>query len=195
MQKKSPVSLNPFPLGSRLCGLFPEVKLSIAGAPSWFYSRPSFSFPFVKPPNMIPNVEESVLASDFSLKHAAPPKPEAPWIKRCDYGIKFTDEIQIIEQPSGVSETEVTTNKDEDEEEEDEDQHDEEEEEPRDKEKDLDDEQNERYYMRSYVKEQRRKMARAYSERVAGTNAEDLFGGGREEEEEEEEEMEAGKDI
>lgn len=189
------MSLNPFPLGSRLCGLFPEVKLSIAGAPSWFYSRPSFSFPFVKPPNMIPNVEESVLASDFSLKHAAPPKPEAPWIKRCDYGIKFTDEIQIIEQPSGVSETEVTTNKDEDDEEEDEDQHDEDDEEPRDKEKDLEDEQNERYYMRSYVKEQRRKMARAYSERVAGTNAEDLFGGGREEEEEEEEEMEAGKDI
>ena len=41
-------------------------------------------------------------------------KPEAPWIKRCDYGIKFTDEIQVIEgQPSEeVTETEMTTNKD-----------------------------------------------------------------------------------
>jgi hypothetical protein len=42
---------------------------------------------------MIPNVEESILVNDFSLKNATAPKPEAPWIKRCDYGIKFTDEI------------------------------------------------------------------------------------------------------
>lgn len=42
---------------------------------------------------MIPNVDESVLVSEFDLKNVAPPKPEAPWIKRCDYGIKFTDEI------------------------------------------------------------------------------------------------------
>lgn len=25
------------------------------------------------------------------------PKPEAPWIKRCSFGIKFTDEIQYTE--------------------------------------------------------------------------------------------------
>ena len=66
---------------------------------------------------MIPNVEESILVNDFSLKNATAPKPEAPWIKRCDYGIKFTDEIQVIEgQPSEeVTETEMTTNKDNDE--------------------------------------------------------------------------------
>ena len=63
---------------------------------------------------MIPNVEESVITSEFCLKNTSPPKPEAPWIKRCDYGIKFTDEIQVMENPS-VSETEMTTNKDEDE--------------------------------------------------------------------------------
>jgi hypothetical protein len=45
---------------------------------------------------MIPNVEESVLALEFGLKTAAPPKPEAPWIKHYNYGIKFTDEIQLI---------------------------------------------------------------------------------------------------
>ena len=61
---------------------------------------------------MIPNVEESVLAGEFSLKTAAPPKPEAPWIKRCDYGIKFTDEIQVLENnDASVSETEMSTNK------------------------------------------------------------------------------------
>jgi len=88
--------VSPFPAGSRLCSHFPEVVLTLPQAPTHFLSRPSFSFPFVKPPNMIPNVEESVLALEFGLKTAAPPKPEAPWIKRCDYGIKFTDEIQLI---------------------------------------------------------------------------------------------------
>ncbi len=27
-----------------------------------------------------------------------PCQPEPPWIKRCSYGIKFTDEIQIIDE-------------------------------------------------------------------------------------------------
>ena len=42
---------------------------------------------------MIPNVEESILVQEFDLKNVSSPKPEAPWIKRCDFGIKFTDEI------------------------------------------------------------------------------------------------------
>lgn len=74
---------------------------------------------------MIPNVEEGVLTSEFSLKTAAAPKPEAPWIKRCDYGIKFTDEIQIMEGNNGnpgegqeVTETELSTNQNEEEEQE-----------------------------------------------------------------------------
>jgi hypothetical protein len=54
------------------------------------------------------------------------PKPEAPWIKRCDYGIKFTDEIQVIEGANaagsnaqeGVTETEISTQQNEEEEEE-----------------------------------------------------------------------------
>jgi hypothetical protein len=56
---------------------------------------------------MIPNVEESVLVQEFSINGGTctnninVPKPEAPWIKRCDYGIKFTDEIQVIEGASG----------------------------------------------------------------------------------------------
>ena len=62
---------------------------------------------------MIPNVEESVLISEFNLKNTAPPKPEAPWIKRCDFGIKFTDEIQVLENNPSITETEMsTTNKD-----------------------------------------------------------------------------------
>lgn len=40
---------------------------------------------------MIPCVENSVL--DTFSPTAVPLKPEAPWIKKCSFGIKFTDEI------------------------------------------------------------------------------------------------------
>jgi len=36
------------------------------------------------------------------MKSVQLPKPEAPWIKRCDYGIKFTDEIQVIEESTAM---------------------------------------------------------------------------------------------
>ncbi len=26
-------------------------------------------------------------------------QPEPPWIKRCTYGVKFTDEIQVVDDP------------------------------------------------------------------------------------------------
>jgi hypothetical protein len=99
--------MNPFPIGTRLCSYFPEIKLHIPQAPTFLLTRPSFSFPFIKPPNMIPNVEESVLVQEFSINGGTGtnninvPKPEAPWIKRCDYGIKFTDEIQVVEGING----------------------------------------------------------------------------------------------
>lgn len=59
------------------------------------YLKPSFSFPFIKPPNMIPCVDNSVL-EQFTAK-AIPLKPEAPWIKKCSFGIKFTDEIYFTD--------------------------------------------------------------------------------------------------
>jgi hypothetical protein len=30
--------------------------------------RPSFSMPFIKPPNMIPNIDEEAVQSEFNLK-------------------------------------------------------------------------------------------------------------------------------
>ena len=57
--------------------------------------KPSFSFPFIKPPNMIPCVDSSVL-DQFTAK-AIPLKPEAPWIKKCSFGIKFTEEIYFTD--------------------------------------------------------------------------------------------------
>jgi len=56
--------------------------------------KPSFSFPFIKPPNMIPCVDQNVVLEQFQLKKSAVQlKPEAPWIKKCQFGIKFTEEI------------------------------------------------------------------------------------------------------
>lgn len=43
---------------------------------------------------MIPNVDEDQMKKELNLKHLGGIKPEAPWIKRCGFGIKFTDEIQ-----------------------------------------------------------------------------------------------------
>lgn len=34
------------------------------------------------------------MQKELTLKHLGGIKPEAPWIKRCGFGIKFTDEIQ-----------------------------------------------------------------------------------------------------
>ena len=44
---------------------------------------------------MIPCVDSNVL--DFFNSKAVPLKPEAPWIKKCSFGIKFTDEIYITD--------------------------------------------------------------------------------------------------
>ena len=39
--------------------------------------------PFIKPPNMIPNIDEETLQDEFNLKQIDAPMPEAPWIRRC----------------------------------------------------------------------------------------------------------------
>jgi hypothetical protein len=44
---------------------------------------------------MIPCVDNAVL--DYFTAKAVPLKPEAPWIKKCSFGIKFTDEIYITD--------------------------------------------------------------------------------------------------
>ena len=49
--------------------------------------------PFIKPPNMIPNVDEDSVQLEFNLKQIDAPMPEAPWIKRCEHGINFTNHI------------------------------------------------------------------------------------------------------
>jgi hypothetical protein len=64
--------------------------------------RPSFSFPFIKPPNMIPCVDMAAIQQAFTTAKGGIPiqlKPEAPWIKKdpTTGSIKFTDDIYITE--------------------------------------------------------------------------------------------------
>ena len=40
---------------------------------------------------MIPNVDELQIQKELTLKNLGGLKPEAPWIKRCDFGVQFTD--------------------------------------------------------------------------------------------------------
>ena len=44
---------------------------------------------------MIPCVDNNVL--DQFTPSVVPLKPEAPWIKKCSFGIKFTDEIYLTD--------------------------------------------------------------------------------------------------
>lgn len=76
--------IEPFGSSHRLCRFFPWVKFeSKSGQGPAFFARPSFSFPFVKPPNMIPNVDESLLVNEFGpdKEDQNIPQPQALWIK------------------------------------------------------------------------------------------------------------------
>ena len=81
--------IEPFKSNHRLCRFFPLI--SFRG----FITRPSFSFPFVKPPNMIPNVDETILVNEFgsgSKEENYLPQPQALWIKQIPH-YQFTDTI------------------------------------------------------------------------------------------------------
>jgi len=108
------VYINVFPQQQRLCSFFQYIRVDVEGftisstykqgqtrgsqdrgaAPPSIHLKPSFSFPFIKPPNMIPCVDQHLVLSQFQLKKSnVQLKPEAPWIKKCQFGIKFTEEI------------------------------------------------------------------------------------------------------
>jgi len=94
LDNEKEVLIEPFETHNRLWSKFPHIKIKMGAG---IYSRPSFSIPFIKPPNMIPNVDEIQMKEELNLKHLGGIKPEAPWIKRWGYGIKFTDEIQEVD--------------------------------------------------------------------------------------------------
>lgn len=84
MTEKKPITINVFPSAHRLCYFYPYVKISFPSFNSsmgtYILMRPSFSFPFIKPPNMIPSIDDNIF-EQFTI-NAIKIKPEAPWIKR-----------------------------------------------------------------------------------------------------------------
>lgn len=98
--KGKPFIFEMFPSDGRLCTKFAPTNLRLGTkskqsplAGVVIQIRLSFSMPFIKPPNMIPNVDEDSIQSEFNLKQIDAPMPEAPWIKRCGHGINFTNQI------------------------------------------------------------------------------------------------------
>lgn len=52
------MSFEPFPVKSRLCSRFEALKYTPSTRSNKLLLKPSFSMPFIKPPNMIPNIDE-----------------------------------------------------------------------------------------------------------------------------------------
>ena len=99
---KSNVNLGVFPQSQRLCSAFGYIKTPLQNGQSTIALRPSFSFPFIKPPNMIPCVDTAVISAAFVSSKGQIPiqlKPEAPWIKKdaVTGTVKFTDDIYITD--------------------------------------------------------------------------------------------------
>ncbi len=65
--------------------------------------RPAFNYPMVRPTNMVPTAGDFVLV--YLNPMSVPCSPEPPWIKRCSYGIKFTDDLQITDSLDLAMET------------------------------------------------------------------------------------------
>jgi hypothetical protein len=101
------VSLDTFEQNIRISKLWPKVTLSGTRVSLSM----ALSYPFVEPPEMMPEFDEE-LFSEFVMSKVEP-KPEAPWINRNNSGLVFTPNIQVYEN----LELSMTTKKNDDEEE------------------------------------------------------------------------------
>lgn len=101
--KHNAVLVEPFETKGRICNQFDPIVLnfrkSTKGNKSQFdiWIRPSFSMPFIKPPNMIPNINEDVIQSEFNLKQIDAPMPEAPWVRFCINKDKFQPQNYVYQ--------------------------------------------------------------------------------------------------
>jgi tetratricopeptide (TPR) repeat protein len=93
--KQSPCPcIDIFSSESKLSGLFPYLEAKV-GENIKIKIKPSFSLPRPRAPNIIPKVDDKILEELDPLK--VPCNPEAPWIRREDNIIRFTEEISPYE--------------------------------------------------------------------------------------------------
>lgn len=81
--KNSTVLVEPYDSKGRLCALFEPITMNFTKKNFQIQMMPSFSMPFIKPPNMIPNIDEEIVQGEFNLKQIDAPMPEAPWSRTC----------------------------------------------------------------------------------------------------------------
>ena len=55
----------------------------------------AFSYPFVEPPELLPEFDDSFFGEFIVLKSQQ--KPEAPWINRSEGGLVFTPNVQVYD--------------------------------------------------------------------------------------------------
>ena len=78
----------PFPFENRLCSIFPEVVLPLSEN---IRTRLYFCVPEVTKPDITRRLDDRLL-EEVDMKWIDI-KPEAPWIRRTDQGVVFTDEV------------------------------------------------------------------------------------------------------
>ncbi|CAD8164820.1 unnamed protein product [Paramecium octaurelia] len=83
-----------FPQHNRLCSIYPAIQLQLKKYS--FQIRMSFCLPIVEFPSQ-PIVFDEQLLLKISPK-VVENKPEAPWIKRSNEGVIFTDNIQCVDE-------------------------------------------------------------------------------------------------
>ena len=70
--KNNCVTIEPFDTTGRLCSSYDLIPLKFPKQAKkggfTILMRPSFSMPFIKPPNMIPNIDEESIQNEFNLK-------------------------------------------------------------------------------------------------------------------------------
>ena len=92
----------PFPYENRLCSIFPEISIPLTK--DRIVTRLFFCLPEVKKPDITPRIDEKTMESvDVSWVET---RPEAPWIKRNEQGVIFTDEVVMYDVEISESQSE-----------------------------------------------------------------------------------------
>lgn len=89
-QQAGKIALDTFEQNHRISKLWPKIDIP---ATSVCLSM-AFSYPFVEPPELLPEFDESFF--DEFMVSRSEQKPEAPWINRSEGGLVFTPNVQVF---------------------------------------------------------------------------------------------------
>ena len=90
-KEKGKVALDTFEQNHRISKNWPRIKLPGTEVTVSM----AFSYPFVEPPELLPEFDSEFL-TEFQVGKSEM-KPEAPWINRSEGGLVFTPNVQVYE--------------------------------------------------------------------------------------------------